>query len=160
MSHIHIVIFVLICFLFFFVDTDTAELPALDQRKDLVLYPMTETVYRFFLASQNRIRNCKVNDSNCKQRINGINSHSFFMALACWSMKILTTCRTACQTLQSVYWAAGDTGQPRMSASDLFSSQLLSVTASCLKQTIFVSQCNYHHLVILTMLTASTLQTL
>lgn len=93
-----------------------------------------------------------------KQRISRINSHSSFMTLACWSMKTLTACRTACQTLQSVYWAAGDTGQPRMSASDLFSPQLLSVTASCLKQTIFVSQCNYHHLVILTMLTASALQ--
>lgn len=77
------------------------------------------------------------------------------MPLACWSMKTLTACRTACRTLWSVYWAGGDTGQPRMSASDLFSPQLLSVSASCLKQTIFVSQCNYHHLVILTMLTAS-----
>lgn len=46
-----------------------------------------------------------------------------------------------------------------MSASDLFSQQLLSVTAYCWKKTIFVSQftsrCNYHHLVILTMLTTS-----
>lgn len=77
------------------------------------------------------------------------------MPLACWSMKTLTVCRTACRTLWSVYWAGGDTGRLRMSASDLFSPQLLSVTASCLKQTIFVSQCNYHHLVILTMLTSS-----
>ncbi len=30
-----------------------------------------------------------------------------------------------------------------------------TAAASCLKQTIFVSQCNYHHLVILTMLTVS-----
>lgn len=42
-----------------------------------------------------------------------------------------------------------------MSASDLFSQQLLSVTAYCWKKTIFVSQCSYHHLVILTMLTTS-----
>lgn len=60
------------------------------------------------------------------------------MAL-CWGVKTLTACRTECQTLRSVYWAGGDTGQPRMSASDLFSPQLLSVAASCLKQTILVA---------------------
>lgn len=67
---------------------------------------------------------------------------------ACCSVKTLTGCRTACQTLRSVYWAGGDTGQLRMSAWALFSPQLPSVTASCLKRTIFVSLWNYHHLVI------------
>lgn len=89
------------------------------------------------------------------QRIESMRSDGFFMPLTCWSMNTLTACRTACCTLWSVYGAGGDTGQSRMSASDLFSQQLLAVTASCWTQTIFVSECNYHHLVILTMLTAS-----
>lgn len=83
-----------------------------------------------------------------------------FMPCACWSMKTLKACWTACRTLWSVYWAGGDAGRPRMSASDLFSPQLLVVTAYCFNQTIFVSRYNYLHLVILTMLTVSTLQTL
>lgn len=71
----------------------------------------------------------------------------------------LTGCRTTCQTLWSLYWAGGDTGELRMSAPGLvFPPQLPSVTASCLNRTIFVSWWNYHHLVIFTMLTVSALQ--